>query len=375
MKKNNLKYFGVGLSLSLCVSSFVSNSLVFAQSPNLDNRYENVYEGKSYNYNTINSKGMLVKWKVKGELKDKIKLNSNEGNNNTITINNIEKSGDAKIEVYFYKKINNKYKLVQKRIDNIVLKKASDNINIQFDKASEAKIKDVFDKLNNNSTMSISDKMALVSSEFLDVNYVANRLVGSSTEQEELVVDVLKLDCFTYLDYLEAFRRSSNEKEFINNLRKVRYVDYKVEYLNRKHFFSDWAYENEIMVTDLVKTDNSLMKIASKDTVSINEGKNGEYIKDLGIRERTISYIPRANVTDDNLKDVLITGDYVGFRREIAGLDVTHVGMIVKKSDGIYVRHASSAKDVKKVVDQKLSDYVNINTGIKGILLFRSNSN
>lgn len=371
MKKNNLKYFGIGLSLSL----FVSNSLVFAQSPNLDNRYKNVYEGKSYNYNTINSKGMLVKWKVKGELKDKIKLNSNEGNNNTITINNIEKSGDAKIEVYFYKKINNKYKLVQKRIDNIVLKKASDNINIQFDKASEAKIKDVFDKLNNNSTMSISDKMALVSSEFLDVNYVANRLVGSSTEQEELVVDVLKLDCFTYLDYLEAFRRSSNEKEFINNLRKVRYVDSKVEYLNRKHFFSDWAYENEIMVTDLVKTDNSLMKIASKDTVSINEGKNGEYIKDLGIRERTISYIPRANVTDDNLKDVLITGDYVGFRREIAGLDVTHVGMIVKKSDGIYVRHASSAKDVKKVVDQKLSDYVNINTGIKGILLFRSNFN
>lgn len=375
MKKNNLKYFGIGLSLSLCVSSFVSNSLVFAQSSNLDNRYKNVYEGKSYNYNTINSKGMLVKWKVKGELKDKIKLNSNEGNNNTITINNIEKSGDAKIEVYFYKKINNKYKLVQKRIDNIVLKKASDNINIQFDKASEAKIKDVFDKLNNNSTMSISDKMALVSSEFLDVNYVANRLVGSSTEQEELVVDVLKLDCFTYLDYLEAFRRSSNEKEFINNLRKVRYVDSKVEYLNRKHFFSDWAYENEIMVTDLVKTDNSLMKIASKDTVSINEGKNGEYIKDLGIRERTISYIPRANVTDDNLKDVLITGDYVGFRREIAGLDVTHVGMIVKKSDGIYVRHASSAKDVKKVVDQKLSDYVNINTGIKGILLFRSNFN
>lgn len=244
--------------------------------------------------------------------------------------------------------------------------------NTQMDDLSKVKLKEVFALLNKNKARTLSEKMDLVSASFLGVDYVANRLVGSNDVAEELVIDLYKLDCFTYLDYLESFRRSENEEQFIENLKKVRYIDSKVEYLKRKHFYSDWAHENEVLVSDLVKDLDSVSPIKAKDVVNINQGAKGEYIPNLGVRERDVYYISRDNVNDENLNFV-ITGDYVGFRREIAGLDVTHTGMLVKKNDGIYVRHASSSKSTRKVVDQKLTDYLNINTGVKGILILRSN--
>lgn len=247
--------------------------------------------------------------------------------------------------------------------------KATD-FDLEFDAVSKQKASEVFEILNNNKTFLLSKKIELISAVFLDTPYVANRLVGSNDVAEKLVVDLLGLDCFTYLDYLEAFKTANNQEAFLNNLQRVRYIDSKVEYLKRKHFYSDWLFENQKLVIDLTKEDKKLADLASVDVVQINLGKNGEYIPNLGVREREISYIPRDNVSDANLSSI-VSGDYVGFRREIAGLDVTHVGLLIKKTDGIYVRHASSAKSAKKVVDQKLVDYLAINTGVKGILLFR----
>lgn len=244
--------------------------------------------------------------------------------------------------------------------------------NVVIDELSESKMQEIFNIKKINYEKSMSDKIDLISSEFLGIEYFANRLVGSLDKEEELVIDLLKLDCFTYLDYIETFRRANTKEEFINQLKKVRYIDGEVEYLKRKHFFSDWVYENTKIGYDLVEKDKTFQNYKSVDLVKINQGKNGVYIPSLEVKERNINYIPRENINDINLSN-LVTGDYIGFRRNIDGLDVTHVGLIIKKDDGIYVRHASSSKSVYKVVDQKLTDYIEINTGVKGILLFRSN--
>lgn len=242
---------------------------------------------------------------------------------------------------------------------------------VEFDDFSKQKAAEVFNILENNRSATLSKKMELISATFLDTQYVANRLVGSNEIAEKLVIDLLGLDCFTFIDYLESFKTSHNQKEFLNNLQRVRYIDSKVEYLKRKHFYSDWLFENQQLVVDLTKENEKLAKLASVDVVKINSGKNGEYIPKLGFKDRKISYIPRTNVSDVNLSSI-VSGDYIGFRKDVAGLDVTHVGLLIKKADGIYVRHASSAKSAKKVVEQKLVDYLTINTSVKGIVLFRS---
>jgi hypothetical protein len=62
------------------------------------------------------------------------------------------------------------------------------------------------------------------------------------------------------------------------------------------------------------------------------------------------------------------TGDYVGIYSEIKGLDVSHVGIVIKDGDKIYLRHASSQKKQRKVVDQDFKDYI---FKKPGIIVFR----
>ncbi|MCZ3003890.1 DUF1460 domain-containing protein, partial [Acinetobacter baumannii] len=72
--------------------------------------------------------------------------------------------------------------------------------------------------------------------------YAANKLQGSLSTPEQLVVDFRGLDCFTYLDYVEALRQSAAQPDFMKNLLRTRYVDGDLDFLSRKHFYTDWAY-------------------------------------------------------------------------------------------------------------------------------------
>ena len=245
---------------------------------------------------------------------------------------------------------------------------------LQYNETSKSIVNEIFKLLKTNHALSEAEKIDIISAYFLETPYVAERLVGSNDKKEEMVIDLEGLDCFTYLDYLEAFRRSTNEAEFMQNLEKVRYIDGQVEYLNRKHFYSDWYTENNIIATDLLTKDGQYADIIATDLVKLNDdGKEGSYIPNLPIRDREINYVPRDAITIDFMK-TLQTGDYIGLRREISGLDVTHTGLVIQKEDGTYMRHASSSKSARKVVDQLLTDYLGINTGVKGVLFFRSNA-
>ena len=62
----------------------------------------------------------------------------------------------------------------------------------------------------------------------------------------------------------------------------------------------------------------------------------------------------------------LRTGDYIGIYSDLSGLDVSHVGIIVKDSLGIKFRHASSV--ARKVVDQDFATYI---SGKPGIIIIR----
>ncbi|CAM4170017.1 N-acetylmuramoyl-L-alanine amidase-like domain-containing protein [Erysipelothrix aquatica] len=242
---------------------------------------------------------------------------------------------------------------------------------IQFDETSQKMMRDVFTLLKDNKDKTDAEKIEIVSGYFLDTPYVANRLVGSNTQPEELVIALNELDCFTFLDYIETFKRSKNEEDFVNQLKTVRYINGNVEYLSRKHFYSDWYSENQILATDLL-TQPEFSEFVQTDTVELNQGAKGVYIPGLNVRERDINYVPRDKVS--NVLPLLKTGDYIGIRKNIAGLDVTHTGIVIEKQDGVYMRHASSSKSALKVVDQKITDYLDINTSVAGLLFFRSNA-
>ncbi|CNI04224.1 MULTISPECIES: DUF1460 domain-containing protein [Yersinia] len=200
-----------------------------------------------------------------------------------------------------------------------------------------------------------------VSAEFLGTPYKANTLIGSSTEPEKLVIDFRGLDCFTYLDYVNSLRKSTDRASFVQQLVGTRYINKDISYKNRKHFFTDWSHRKPLNAQDVTAKISSHAVTVTK---YLNQkGDGGEFIPTLGIMKRDVTYIP-AEFIDNNVIHNLKTGDYIGIYTNIKGLDVTHTGIFIMTPNGPMLRNASSLKKNMKVVDSPFIDYVKNTPGI-----------
>lgn len=201
----------------------------------------------------------------------------------------------------------------------------------------------------------------VISRQFLGTPYDADTLVGSASEPEKLVVELEKVDCFTYTDYVEALKRAGNRDEFIAGLIEVRYKDRVVSFENRKHFFTDWAAVTPPVATDITTS-------LSRNAIQVHKNLNskddgGVYLPGIPVAPRTVSYIPSAQV-DESVLNQLRTGDYIGAYAEDGGLDVTHVGIFINTPEGPMLRNASSLRPDDKVVDSPLLGYLSTVPGV-----------
>ncbi len=54
----------------------------------------------------------------------------------------------------------------------------------------------------------ISERIRFISGAFLGVPYGESTLIGGNDEAEAFVIDLKSMDCFTFIDYVEAMRLS-----------------------------------------------------------------------------------------------------------------------------------------------------------------------
>ena len=222
-----------------------------------------------------------------------------------------------------------------------------------------AKIKDAGARIN------------FLSGFFLGVNYKESTLIGDINTPEIFVINLQTVDCFTFIDYIEAMRRAGSFSEFKGNLKKVRYRNGKVTFKNRNHFFTDWQKFNSEFIDDLT------LQIGGKKTKTVakilNKKEDGtHFLNGILPQQREIQYIP-SDAIDGSLMDKIKTGDYAGIYSETQGLDVSHVGIIIKNKDstypvrknisnGVNLRHASSR--YKKVIDEDFRNYISNKPGL-----------
>lgn len=201
----------------------------------------------------------------------------------------------------------------------------------------------------------------LISARFLGTPYGAHTLIGSATEPEELVVNLERVDCFTYADYVEAFKRAHDRDQFLAGLTDVRYKGGVVSFENRRHFFTDWSASAPAIATDITA---SLSDDAVPTAKQLNrKDSGGVYLPGVPVVPRTVTYLPSDQVTEDVVTG-LHTGDYIGAYAADGGLDVTHVGILVQTPAGPVFRNASSLPRDDAVVDTPLSDYLQTVPGI-----------
>ncbi|ATL67286.1 DUF1460 domain-containing protein [Nocardia terpenica] len=214
--------------------------------------------------------------------------------------------------------------------------------------------------------ISQGDLIGLLSARFLGTPYGADMLVGSATEPERLVVDLRRVDCFTFLDYVQALTRSTDRSSFLANLVETRYTDGKVDFAHRKHFFTDWAVTPKTAATDIT---SSLTPAAVTVPEHLNLKSDGtNYLPGLPVVDRNVTYIPSGAVTDAVVSQ-LHTGDYLAAYADRPGLDVTHVGIFIATPDGPMFRNATSLA-AYQVVDTPLADYLRT---VPGLVVLRSN--
>ena len=208
----------------------------------------------------------------------------------------------------------------------------------------------------------VGERIQYISGKFLEIPYQESTLVGNCETDEEFVVNFSGIDCFTFLDYVEALRQSFSFGEFLERLKKIRYKKGIVSYPTRNHFFTDWREYNGGSIKDITgevgrEKTHTCMK-------SLNLRSDGTlFLPGIPVEPRSIDYIPTTSL-DDHILDALNAGDYIGIYTETDGLDVSHVGIAIRHDDGLYLRHASSAPSCRKVTDRLLMSYMKEKPGI-----------
>lgn len=209
-------------------------------------------------------------------------------------------------------------------------------------------------------------RIEFLSRKFLGTPYRNHTLKGGIKIPEILVLNLEGMDCFTFLDYIEAMRLSGSFPEFTEQLKRVRYRSDVVSYRTRNHFFTDWIESNRDFVRDVTEqVGGRKTKRAAK---NLNMREDGiSFLPGIKTQKRVVAYIPSAAV-DEEMMGKLQTGDYAGMYTSAAGLDVTHVGILIQHGDSVLFRHASSSPEQRKVTDQDLSEYL---PGHAGLIILR----
>lgn len=230
-----------------------------------------------------------------------------------------------------------------------------------MDAKTESKVKHIIvTKVLPNSGKQHGKLVSDVSAEFLNTPYQGGTLIGSPETPESLVANFNGVDCFTLIDYVEALTRSRDKNSFLSNLARTRYVNGKVSYLSRRHFFSDWFATKPYNARDVTSSISPHYLTEEKKLNRKPDG--GEYVQGLGVIPRKINYVP-GNVINQDVLRQLKNGDYVGVYSPLKGLDVSHTGIVIKEGGQVWFRNASSLSSNRKVVDSPFKEYMSKKPG------------
>ena len=216
--------------------------------------------------------------------------------------------------------------------------------------------------VNTSSINTPGQKIVAISDYFLDAPYKSNTLIGNASIKEQFVARLDGFDCFTFLDAVEALRRSTHAGEFPSQLKLVRYKKGIVAYRSRRHFFSDWVTDKEVPISDVTAIVGQGKELTKTKHLNLKTQKT-YWLDDIPVIPREITFIPSENLHGDVL-EAFLPGDYIGIFTKQPGLDVSHTGLIVKKGNVVMLRHASSRSHAKKIIDEPLIEYMQDKAGL-----------
>jgi len=238
----------------------------------------------------------------------------------------------------------------------------------------------------NTSTPQMATQVAL--------SFVGTPYVGKTLEinnNETLVVNLRELDCSTFLETVLSIvlTKKSGEESFQKYkeiLTTLRYRNGAIcGYESRLHYFSDWIHDNEQkgIVKDITRelggiefhkkinfmsTHSSAYKQLKNDSLMVTKIIETEN----ALSSRKLFFIPKDSVA--TIESQLSDGMIVGITSAVDGLDIAHVGFLIRKDGQIRLLHASSDEGKIVVSTKSLSEYLSGNKKQTGIVVIKLNN-
>jgi len=253
-----------------------------------------------------------------------------------------------------------------------------DDVKVYNSILSEAKRSDLCD--------SAIDKIIIsVGKQFLGTPYVGGVL--DLPETENLVIDLSRLDCVTYLESTIALsiiiKESKTQfEDFCDELEFIRYRNGIMNgYASRLHYFYDWINNNQqkgilenitetIGGKPFVKNINC-MTAKRTNYPHLKEDSSLYIIKMIEAELSVMNkfYIPKEELpqAEDQIQD----GDLIALATTIDGLDVAHVGLAIHLNNQLHLMHASSLNKKVEISEVSLFEMLRNKSTYAGIIVAR----
>ena len=282
---------------------------------------------------------------------------------------------------------------------------------------------DLWGKINNSSQDSLNNRINYFSKIFIgipygSIDYQKPKNVDSYKEvkdylfQPEYAVEFSKFDCVLYIETVLALSLTNGknslqefEKDFANNLKKIRYVAGKDAYIYRNHFQSiDWNINNSWLVKDITHDlgvkgyiaecdidkpewlfkNSSFVRFINKDPASAIAARKQkildmlrQYKVDYSTQRSEVKYLSINDFLENSKKLYQAFPDVAIINivrpnwniKKIIGtnLNISHAGFVIKQKNDLYFRHASSKNGVEELLLTDYLDKYKESKTIKGI--------
>ena len=247
-------------------------------------------------------------------------------------------------------------------------------------------VEQIFELFAEETNAPTSVLMVKLGTYFEGTPYAAHTL--EKGDEEQLVVNLSGLDCTTLVENCLALAKTIQSgdhtfKQFTKELKNVRYRSGKIDgYPSRLHYTTDWIFDNQQkkLVRNLSKEIGATpypkeINFMSAHPDSYRQLKDSSHLveiiaqKENDINSRQHFYIPEEKLAE--VEDQLMDGDIVGITTGIEGLDISHMGILVRKAGRIHLLHASSSEEKVVLSEETLEEYLLSSKSATGIMVAR----
>ena len=194
----------------------------------------------------------------------------------------------------------------------------------------------------------------------LAVFFVGSPYLAMSLDQsgrEQLRLDLTQFDCMLFVEQLLAMVSAESFDDFVDRTRRLRYRNGEIGYCTRQHYFHDWvgsAQTQGLIESAPVRSAQAIRNLPLNFMSSHRDRypalQSPGLFNCIRAREqgRRIEqhYLPLASL--EAALPSLQSGDIFAVATRVGGLDVSHMGVLVREGSRLDAIHAAPGRGVMR---------------------------